>query len=100
MRDIKAGEQLTVSYTNITEPRKIRAAELRATKHFVCACERCMEPLAASVDASLEASISSSCQAEDAPWLELPGLAFTGASVVRDPLVRAPASTVLALRRL
>ena len=43
MRDIKAGEQLTVSYTNITEPRKIRAAELRATKHFVCACERCTE---------------------------------------------------------
>ena len=54
IREISAGEQLTVCYVNMTEPRKIRAAELRATKHFSCACERCSEPLAASPDMMLE----------------------------------------------
>lgn len=100
MRDIKAGEQLTVSYTNITEPRKIRAAELRATKHFVCACERCTEPLATSIDAMLEVSVPFSSRAEDAPCLKLLGLTSVVAPVVKDFLVRAPASRTLALRRL
>ena len=54
MRAIPKGEQLTVSYINPTEPRKIRAMELKATKHFVCACERCTEPIAATPDMMLE----------------------------------------------
>ena len=98
MRDIKAGEQLTVSYTNITEPRKIRAAELRATKHFVCACERCTEPLATSIDASLEASTASLLL--KVPLSGATGTDITVTPVVRYCLFRAPANTVLALRRL
>lgn len=97
MRDIKAGEQLTVSYTNVTEPRKIRAAELRTTKHFVCACERCTEPLATSVDAELEASIAS--LEVKMPLSGAIGLMSTVAPVAKDS-VSAPASTALALRRL
>ncbi len=56
MRAIQKGEQLTVSYINPTEPRKIRAMELKATKHFICACERCTEPIAGTPDMMLEVS--------------------------------------------
>ncbi len=54
VRAIPKGEQLTVSYINPTEPRKIRAMELKATKHFTCACERCTEPIAGTPDMMLE----------------------------------------------
>lgn len=57
VRPIKAGEQLTVSYTNHTEPRKVRAQDLFSTKHFKCACERCSEPLESSVDRYLEVDL-------------------------------------------
>ena len=45
IRDVKKGEQLTVSYVNMTEPRMIRTVELLATKHYICHCERCTEPI-------------------------------------------------------
>ena len=54
MRAVSKGEQLTVNYINPTEPRKIRARELKATKSFVCACERCTEPIAGTPDMMLE----------------------------------------------
>jgi hypothetical protein len=55
VRAVPAGGQLTVAYVNLLEPRRVRAAELAATKHFTCACERCCEPLAGSSDRLLEA---------------------------------------------
>lgn len=54
VREIKAGEQLFVTYINLTEDRPSRQMELLATKHFSCACERCSEPLKASPDRFLE----------------------------------------------
>lgn len=54
VRPISKGEQLTVSYINPTEPRKIRATELLETKFFLCACERCTEPIAGTADMMLE----------------------------------------------
>ncbi|KAK9835062.1 hypothetical protein WJX81_008045 [Elliptochloris bilobata] len=55
VRPIPAGAQLTVAYVNLLEPRAVRRAELAATKHFTCACERCCEPLETSADRLLEA---------------------------------------------
>ena len=54
MRAVGKGEQLTVSYINPTEPRKIRALELMTSKSFLCACKRCTEPIADTPDMMLE----------------------------------------------
>ena len=59
VRAIAAGAQLTVAYVNLLEPRAVRRAELAATKHFTCACERCSEALAASSDRLLEVGFNS-----------------------------------------
>ena len=55
VRPIRAGEALTVAYVGVMEPRQLRARDLLDSKHFVCACERCTETLADSVDLCLEA---------------------------------------------
>ena len=54
VRPIPAGDALTVAYVGVMEPRAVRARELLESKHFVCGCERCTEPLAQSVDLCLE----------------------------------------------
>lgn len=54
VRPVTAGEQLTVTYINLMEPRHIRARQLMDTKHFACACDRCTQPLEASPDRFLE----------------------------------------------
>jgi hypothetical protein len=59
IRPIRAGEQLTVSYTSLTEPRRLRAQDLLDSKHFLCACERCCEPIQTSIDRYLEARMPS-----------------------------------------
>ena len=62
VRAIAAGAQLTVAYVNLLEPRAVRRAELAATKHFTCACERCSEALVTSSDWLLEVgSCSQGC---------------------------------------
>lgn len=42
-------------YINLYEPRRTRAAQLKESKHFTCACARCVGPLAAARDRHLEA---------------------------------------------
>ena len=54
LRDIKAGEQLTVSYVNLFEPRRTRAHQLMEAKHFVCRCPRCSVPLLRARDRFLD----------------------------------------------
>ena len=54
VRDMRAGTQLTVGYVNLMEPRAVRHRQLAESKHFLCACERCSEPLAESTDRFLE----------------------------------------------
>lgn len=61
MTDIAADEQLTVSYTNLMEPRARRQADLLRSKHFACACLRCRQPLAESPDRLLEVRRAPSC---------------------------------------
>jgi hypothetical protein len=42
IRPIAAGEEITVPYIDLLQPRRDRMAELLASKHFLCACERCI----------------------------------------------------------
>ena len=51
---VKAGEELTVAYINLYDPRGTRRTQLQAGKFFACACLRCREPLADSADRFLE----------------------------------------------
>ena len=51
---IKAGEELTVAYINLYDPRATRRGQLQAGKFFACSCIRCKEPLADSTDRFLE----------------------------------------------
>jgi hypothetical protein len=46
---------LQVPYINLYEPRRTRAAQLAESKHFICACARCVGPLASARDRHLEA---------------------------------------------
>lgn len=41
VRDIKEGEELTISYINMYQPRPARRQELLSTKYFYCECPRC-----------------------------------------------------------
>ena len=50
LQRIAAGEELTVAYINLYEPRQERRATTAATKQFECGCGRCTEPLSQSAD--------------------------------------------------
>src|SRR5690606_33650508 len=61
IRPVKEGEELTLPYLDLFQPRLDRQIELFKGKHFVCACERCaleekgkMPPLAAAATAADE----------------------------------------------
>jgi len=54
LRSTEAGEEVTVTYTDLAVGRAARRAHLHRTKGFWCQCERCSCPLAKSVDRWLE----------------------------------------------
>lgn len=76
LRDLKEGEEITLSYIDIDKERSERRQELRETKHFDCFCDRCSEPLAESVDRLLEGLVCPRC-----PGQEEALLVATGAKV-------------------
>ena len=39
-----AGDLVTISYLDTSEPTHVRQRLLRRTKHFVCRCELCCDP--------------------------------------------------------
>ncbi|CAI7804248.1 unnamed protein product, partial [Closterium sp. NIES-54] len=51
---IDKGAELCVSYINLYESRESRQQQLLESKHFICACDRCSEPLPLSSDRLLE----------------------------------------------
>ncbi|BFG05591.1 SET domain-containing protein SmydA-8 [Drosophila madeirensis] len=42
--DLKKGDHLRITYTNILWGTHLRQHHLRLTKHFKCGCERCLDP--------------------------------------------------------
>eukprot|EP00897_Mesotaenium_endlicherianum_P008832 jgi/Mesen1/7978/ME000425S07183 len=81
-QNVPAGTELCLPYINLYEPRYVRQQQLQATKYFDCACERCSEPLAASLDRFVEGVL---CNGKGCKGLLLPSCAL-------DP-ARASAST-------
>lgn len=61
IRPVPLGEELTDSYTDLYCTRWTRRKELLKTKHFVCHCDRCQEPLAASCDRYLAGIVCPLC---------------------------------------
>jgi hypothetical protein len=55
VRDIAAGEEVCIAYVELFQPRAARQEELRELYLFACACARCRDDSADSVDASLDA---------------------------------------------
>lgn len=43
-RDIRAGEHMSIMYTDMLWGTRARLEHLRATKYFVCRCARCTDP--------------------------------------------------------
>lgn len=54
VREVSAVAELTLAYVNLMEPRAVRRQQLQESKHFLCICERCSEPLPDSTDRFLE----------------------------------------------
>ena len=54
VRTVQPGEQLTVHYVSLNEPRLVRQMQLLRKKHFTCGCQRCLMPMAESPDRFLE----------------------------------------------
>lgn len=53
-RNIKAGEEITISYIDVYQTRNERRELLQLSKFFTCLCPRCTEPLLHSLDARIE----------------------------------------------
>eukprot|EP00455_Lapot_gusevi_P043851 TRINITY_DN539_c0_g2_i1.p1 TRINITY_DN539_c0_g2~~TRINITY_DN539_c0_g2_i1.p1 ORF type:complete len:608 (+),score=225.18 TRINITY_DN539_c0_g2_i1:57-1826(+) len=50
LRDIRPGEPLCYSYTDLYTPRPIRQRRLAITYYFDCTCARCQQPMERSFD--------------------------------------------------
>lgn len=65
---IPQGSPVTISYTDLLAPRRLRQADLMERYAFQCGCERCSDALAGSADSFLfavENSAGASQQAMD-----------------------------------
>ncbi|KAJ0087170.1 hypothetical protein Patl1_08047 [Pistacia atlantica] len=54
IKRIKKGEEVTVAYTDLLQPKEMRQAELWSKYQFVCCCRRCTASLPTYVDQLLE----------------------------------------------
>ena len=61
IRNLEAGEEVSISYTELYASRAVRQAALSANKGFTCVCTRCVEPSAGDLDLEGWACASSRC---------------------------------------
>ncbi|CAN0892225.1 Protein SET DOMAIN GROUP 41 [Linum grandiflorum] len=68
IRRIEKGEEVTVAYTDLLQPKEVRQSELWLKYRFICSCPRCSSssPSSYYVDHALEEISSSSTQLFDA----------------------------------
>eukprot|EP00057_Strongylocentrotus_purpuratus_P016803 XP_011671277.1 PREDICTED: histone-lysine N-methyltransferase SMYD3-like [Strongylocentrotus purpuratus] len=45
IKDVREGEECTISYVDVSEPAKERQAELKERYHFTCKCVKCIEEI-------------------------------------------------------
>ncbi|XP_030854014.1 histone-lysine N-methyltransferase SMYD3-like [Strongylocentrotus purpuratus] len=48
IKDVKDGEECTISYVDVINPAKERQAKLEEEYHFTCKCVKCVEEINAS----------------------------------------------------
>ncbi|XP_030853043.1 histone-lysine N-methyltransferase SMYD3-like [Strongylocentrotus purpuratus] len=48
IKDVKEGEECTISYVDVINPAKERQAKLEEEYHFTCKCVKCVEEINAS----------------------------------------------------
>ncbi|KAL4595088.1 hypothetical protein ACB092_12G066700 [Castanea dentata] len=63
IKRIKQGEQVTVTYTNLLQPKQMRQSELWSRYRFICCCERCSASPPTNVDHTLQEISSASLDA-------------------------------------
>ncbi|CAI9116510.1 OLC1v1017675C1 [Oldenlandia corymbosa var. corymbosa] len=57
IQDIKKDEEVTISYTDLLQPKVVRHRELLAKYQFSCCCKRCRATPATYVDQALQAIV-------------------------------------------
>eukprot|EP00049_Salpingoeca_infusionum_P005855 m.97893 g.97893 ORF g.97893 m.97893 type:complete len:582 (+) comp13113_c1_seq2:2686-4431(+) len=62
LRPIAAGDEVTVSYVDLLQPRAQRRAELMQTKEFTCHCLRCDVPDAFAGERTFETALCEHCR--------------------------------------
>ncbi|GFP80168.1 protein set domain group 41 [Phtheirospermum japonicum] len=55
IKDVKKGEEVTIAYTDLLQPKEMRQAELWSKYQFSCSCKRCDTLPANYVDNALQA---------------------------------------------
>ncbi|ETW08801.1 hypothetical protein H310_01313 [Aphanomyces invadans] len=55
---IAPGDEITIPYIDVNQPREARRRQLKQSKHFDCRCERCEMPL---VEPALDALVDGVC---------------------------------------
>ncbi|KAJ1800030.1 hypothetical protein LPJ59_001407, partial [Coemansia sp. RSA 2399] len=62
LTDVPANADLTISYTDLYQPREQRRRELLLSRHFWCKCRRCSTILSQSVDRFMDGILCGDCK--------------------------------------
>ncbi|KAJ2540184.1 hypothetical protein EV175_006262, partial [Coemansia sp. RSA 1933] len=62
LTDVPANADLTISYTDLYQPREQRRRELLLSRHFWCKCRRCSTLLSQSVDRFMDGILCGTCK--------------------------------------
>ena len=96
LRHIAPGEELTVPYIDLYQPRRDRLIELHTDKHFVCACERCR----AEEKAKFGVAMGSSSSAAAASAAGIASDAIASAAASSSAASAAPAAPAIDVEQL
>ncbi|CAA0813379.1 Protein SET DOMAIN GROUP 41 [Striga hermonthica] len=61
IKDVRKGEEVTIAYTDLLQPKDMRRAELWSKYRFSCSCKRCNSVPPTYVDNALQALSAGNC---------------------------------------
>ncbi|GER38775.1 SET domain-containing protein [Striga asiatica] len=61
IKDVRKGEEVTIAYTDLLQPKEMRRAELWSKYRFTCSCKRCNSVPPTYVDNALQALSAGNC---------------------------------------
>ncbi|KAJ1949728.1 hypothetical protein IWQ62_006687 [Dispira parvispora] len=62
LQEVPEGQELTVSYVDLFQPREQRRRDILMTRRFWCQCRRCNELLSSSVDRYMDGILCRKCK--------------------------------------